>query len=53
MRDDRKVVEALFDQEPNDTVGIENEVRPGGVFVADHGEQRNKLRRLWEDVHIL
>ena len=34
--DDGEVVEALFDEEPDDAVGVEDKVGAGGVLVADH-----------------
>lgn len=36
MLDDGKVVETFFDQETDDTVGVEDEVGAIGGFRADH-----------------
>jgi len=48
-----EMVETLFDEETDDAVGVEDEVAAVGVFVADHGEEGDKLRGLREDVNIV
>lgn len=35
----RQVIEAFLDQQPNDSVGVEDEVSPIGVFVSDHSAE--------------
>lgn len=39
MLDDREVVEAFFDEEADDAVGVEDEICAGSAHVADHGEE--------------
>ena len=43
-RHNRQVVQALFDEQTDDAVGIEDEIAPGGVLVPDDGVQRLELR---------
>jgi hypothetical protein len=38
------MVKALFDEQTNDTVGIEDEISPGGVLVPDNSVQSFQLR---------
>lgn len=52
VRHHGEVVQAFLDEEPDDPVGVEDEVGPLRVFVPDHREQRDELGRLWEDVHV-
>jgi hypothetical protein len=44
----RQVIQSLFNQQPNDTVGIEQEISSRGLLVPDYRVQRLQLRRLWE-----
>jgi len=52
MRDDRKMVQALLDEQTDDAIGVEDEVRALGVFVSDHGEEGDQLRGLGQDVDV-
>lgn len=67
--DDGQVVEPFFHEQPDDAVGVEDEVRAVGGFVADHAggisevgvygrsrderEKSDELGGLGEDVDIL
>lgn len=48
-----EMVESFFDEEPDDSVAVEDEVSALGVLVADHGEEGYQLGGLREDVDIL
>ena len=42
------MVEALFDEETDDAIGVEEEVAPAGLLVADDGVERLELGGLGE-----
>ena len=46
LLDDGEVVEAFFDEEPDDAVGVEDKVCAGGALVADHTFEGEKALRL-------
>ena len=48
LGDDREVVQAFFDEQPNDTVRVEEEVASTGVLVPDDGVEGLQLRCLRE-----
>lgn len=47
-----KLVETLLDEQTDDSVRVEDEVRPRGVLVSDDGVETKKLAGLWEHVDV-
>lgn len=43
---DRKVVQPLLNEQPNDTIRVEEEISPTGLFVSDDRVKRLQLGRL-------
>lgn len=48
LGDNGKVIEALFDEQTDDAVGVEEEVASASVFVPDDGVQGLQLRGMRE-----
>ena len=47
LGEDGEVIQALFDEEPDDAVRVEEEVASARVLVADDGVERLKLCCVW------
>jgi hypothetical protein len=50
--DDGEVVQAFFDEEADDAVGVEDEVSAVGAFVTDHAIERPVLARLFTILNL-